>query len=221
MPYGDRSIPDLLNLLSQNMLLLEDEGAAAIIAACNTSCAVAEQCGWPASRVPVLDLIESAGIAVKAAGGLRIGVVATSATARSGSYARHIVARVPEAHVVEVAAPALVPLVERGLCNTPQSRQAVQDACAPLLGRIDTLVLGCTHYPLLAEDFRAVAGAGVTLVDPAEVHAERAVQLVLRHDIRAGTGSVECLTNGALEAFQTHVLAVVPEAHCTSAHVRR
>ena len=114
VPYGDRTHAELLELLRANLARLEDDGVDAIVMACNTSCAVAERYGWPPTRAPIVDLIESAAIAVSKEGFSRIGVVATAATVGAGSYGRTIRARIPGVDVVEVAAPALVPLVEAG-----------------------------------------------------------------------------------------------------------
>ncbi|MFN2450013.1 MAG: glutamate racemase, partial [Candidatus Baltobacteraceae bacterium] len=132
VPYGDRAEPELLGLLAQNLAFLQTQGVNLIVTACNTSCAIADKYGWPAARVPVLDLIESAAIAVQQSGAKHIGVVATAATARSGTYARHIVARMPDAQVKESAAPALVPLVEAGETRGERAHAEVMLACSPL-----------------------------------------------------------------------------------------
>lgn len=203
VPYGGRTQTDLLHLLAQNIRALEDFGAQAIVAACNTSCAVADEGGWPPSSVPVLDLIESAAMAVEQTGAERIGVVATAATARSGSYARHIIGRVPQARVIEIAAPALVPLVESGRSRSEEARAAVQHACTEL-GAVDVLVLGCTHYPLLSPYFEEFAQAGA-LIDPAIVQAQRAARLVEELHIPPGAGAVRYITTGDQTAFERAV----------------
>jgi glutamate racemase len=148
-----------------------------------------------------LDLIESAAIAAERSGAKRIGVIATAATARSGAYGRAIRRRVPDAQVIEVAAPALVPLVEAGELHGVRTRAAVAQACATLTGSIDAAILGCTHYPLLANHFSAVFGTGIPVLDPAEVHAERAAELVTGLGIAPGSGRVECVTTGDAQAF--------------------
>src|SRR5271157_4170747 len=79
VPYGDRPHAELLRLLHANLARFEEYGVDAVVMACNTSCAVAERYGWPNSRAPVLDLIESAALAVERAGFARVGVVATAA----------------------------------------------------------------------------------------------------------------------------------------------
>src|SRR5580700_3340726 len=114
VPYGDREPEDLFALLSVNVAWLDDLDVEAIVMACNTSCAIAERYGWPSTRAPVLDLIDSAATAVQRAGYRRVGVVATAATVAAGSYGRTLRSAVPGAEVWEVAAPQLVPMIEAG-----------------------------------------------------------------------------------------------------------
>lgn len=210
VPYGDRSESDLDDLLHRNVRLLCEQGVGAIVMACNTSCAIAERFGWPSAPVPILDLIESAAIAVERSGARRIGVIATTATARSGAYARQIVRRVPDAQVVEVAAPALVPLVEAGRLQGDEPLRAVRAVCALLPSGLEAVVLACTHYPLLDAHFARVLGPRVTRIDPALVHAERAASLVAANE---GDGSLECITSGDPESFARAMDALVGDLH--------
>ncbi len=203
VPYGDRSQDELLHLLQSNIRTLEELGVSAIVAACNTSCAVADARGWPSSRVPILDLIESAAMAVEQSGAQTVGVVATAATARSGSYARHIIGRNPLARVREVAAPALVPLVESGKIQSEEASVAVQAACAEVQD-MELLVLGCTHYPLLSMHFEQFRDAA-TIVDPALMQAMRAAALVYELRIPPGSGTLRCISNADQPAFEANV----------------
>jgi glutamate racemase len=203
VPYGDRTHAELLELVAANLERLDARGVDAIVTACNTSCAVAERYGWPGSRAPVLDLIESAAIAVQRGGFRRAGVVATAATVGAGSYGRTIRAKVGGIDVVEVPAPALVPLVEAGSVEGDEARAAVAEVCAHLPHDLDALVFGCTHYPVLEQHFRAVLGDSVTLVDPAIVQAERAAALL--GERAQGRGTTEYLTSGDKAAFLRNV----------------
>jgi glutamate racemase len=209
VPYGDRSTPELVELLAANVAFLDERGADAIVMACNTSCATAWRQGWPPARAAIVDLIESAAIAIERSGYKRIGVIATSATARSGAYEKAILARVPSAHVVEVAAPALVPLVEAGKIEGPEPRAAVAAVCAQLPGDLDAVVLACTHYPLLDSHFAAVLGKSVARIDPAVVQAERAAALATQRDYAPGAGEIVCVTSGDLENFRAAVTATL------------
>ena len=171
--------------------------------ACNTSCAIAERYGWPPSRAPVLDLIESAAIAVERGGFRRVGVVATAATVGAGSYGRTLRARIGGIDVVEVPAPALVPLVEAGELDGDTPRAAVAEVCTHLPLDLDALVFGCTHYPVLEHHFRVALGGGVALLDPAATQAERAAALL--GDRARGTGRTTYISSGDEATFQANV----------------
>ena len=201
VPYGGRDDVDLARLAAANVAVLESARVDAIVMGCNTSCAVAAKRGWPRASVPILDLIAAAADDVVARGPLRIGIVATVATAASGAYGDAIRARRPDAIVREIGAPALVPLVEAGTIRGPIARAAVADAVAPLRGPLDALVLACTHYPLLTEHF-AAALPGVTLVDPAVAQAERAARFVAQRGGSHGRGHTRFLTTGPIEPYR-------------------
>lgn len=209
LPYGDRTPGELLQLTERNLNRLNAAGAKAIIMACNTSCATALEFGWPQSDAPILDLIESAAIAVKQAGYRNVGVIATAATARSGAYALTIGEYAPGTHVTEIGAPALVPLVESGKLEGAEPRAAVAAVCAQLPTSVEAVVLACTHYPLLESHFRHVLGQGVAIVDPAQQHAKRAMQLVSDLGIAPGAGTTRCTTSGNLERFRENVQALI------------
>lgn len=203
VPYGDRTHGELLQLLRANLARFDEYDVAAVVMACNTSCAVAERYGWPRSRAPVLDLIESAAMAVERGGFMRVGVVATAATVGAGSYGRTLRARVAGIDVVEVPAPALVPLVESGALLGSEPRAAVAEVCTHLPLDLDAVVYGCTHYPLLDGHFRAVLGPEIALVDPAFMQAERA-ELLLGAGAQ-GTGLTTYVTSGDEPAFHASI----------------
>jgi glutamate racemase len=213
VPYGDRTHAELLELLRANLARLDERRVDAIVMACNTSCAVAERYGWPGTRAPVLDLIESAAVAVERGGFRRVGVVATAATVGAGSYGRTIRARVGGIDVVEVPAPALVPLVEAGEIEGDAPRAAVAEVCAHLPLDLDALVFGCTHYPVLESHFRAIVG-GVELVDPAFMQAERTAALLGAR--AAGSGTTEYITSGDEATFLASVARMMPELPVSS-----
>lgn len=217
VPYGDRTPEDLLRLLHQNVGWLDSRGVEAIVMACNTSCAMGERFGWPQTRASVLDLIESAALAVERSGFTRIGVVATAATARSGAYGRKIRARVPHAAVYEAGAPELVPLVEAGKLEGAETRAAVERACAQLPTDLDAVLLACTHFPILDAHFAAVLGNGIVRIDPALVQAERTVELVAELRLPSGTGRLECASNGDPGPFGASLARLIgdlqPEVH--------
>ena len=205
VPYGDRAPDDLHRLLVQNVRWLDEQGADAIVMACNTSCAIAAEFGYPAVRAPVLDLIESAAIAIHDAGYRRIGVLATAATVKTGAYAKKIRTLAPHVRVDEVAAPALVPLVEAGSIDGDETRAAVAEACARLPRDVDAVILACTHYPVLDAHFAAILGADVARIDPAIEQAGRTAALVAARSILPGTGHTRYVTTGDVDAFRASV----------------
>lgn len=207
VPYGDRTHGELLQLLRGNLARLDRYGVEAVVMACNTSCAIAERYGWPPSRAPIIDLIESAAIAVERGGFRKVGVVATAATVGAGSYGRTLRARVAGIDVVEVPAPALVPLVEARLVEGEEPREAVAELCNHLPLDLDALVFGCTHYPVLEAHFSSVLGEGIILVDPALTQAERAAELLGARS--QGRGKTTCITSGDDDAFQEHVAKIM------------
>ena len=212
VPYGDRDPEDLHRLLAANLARLDDYGADAIVMACNTSCAIAERYGWPSTRAPVLDLIDSAATAAQRAGYRRLGVVATAATVGAGSYGRSLRAAIPSAEVWEIAAPALVPLVESGDVHGARSRAAVDAVCAELPSDLDAVIYGCTHYPVLSEHFAAALGKSVALVDPAVMQAERAAGLLAARELPLEAGAVRYVTSGDPNAFAAAVARITGEA---------
>ncbi|HTJ26887.1 MAG TPA: glutamate racemase [Candidatus Limnocylindria bacterium] len=205
VPYGDKSEAQLRGFLSENLALLAEQQVDAVVMACNTSCAVAQQLGWPPAPFPVLDLIANAGAAFAGTPYRRIAVVATAATVRSGAYGRAIAAASPRASIVEIAAPALVPIVERGEAETEHARDAVAEIVAALPRDCDALVYGCTHYPLLDRWFAGALDARVARIDPAFAQARATAALIARSGLAPGSGRTTYYTNGDPVAFETGV----------------
>jgi glutamate racemase len=217
VPYGERTHEDLLHLLRTNLAWLDAQNVEAIAMACNTSCAIAERYGWPTTRATVLDLIDSAATAVERGGWKKVGVVATAATVGAGSYGRTLRARIPGIDVVEVPAPALVPLVEAGKITGEEPRKAVAHVSDNLPIDLEALILGCTHYPVLADHFAAALGPNVALIDPATVQAERAATLL--GERANGNGTTRYVTNGDPVAFRANVIRIMSEADPNTEHI--
>ncbi len=205
LPYGEKSDATLHGFLQQNLALLAELQVDAVVTACNTTCAVAERLGWPQTPFPVLDLIANAGAAFAGTPHRRIAVVATVATIRSGAYGRAIRAAAPGLEVVEVAAPALVPLVERGAAETGEARSAVEAVVAGLPAEIDALVYGCSHYPLLDRWFARALPERVVRIDPAVAQAAAAQRLIAARRFPSGAGTTTYYTNGDPQAFEAAV----------------
>lgn len=170
VPYGNKS-PDTVRRYSAEILdFLLSRDVKMVVVACNTASAHALESLQRAAPITVEGVIEpGARAAVRASRSGRIGVIGTLGTVRSGAYARAITALEPGATVFEQACPLFVPLVEEGWLDRAATRLVAHDYLDPLKERgIDTLVLACTHYPLLKPLLADVMGQDISLIDSAE-----------------------------------------------------
>ncbi|WP_332675064.1 glutamate racemase [Aromatoleum sp.] len=177
VPYGVKSVATIEHFTAQITDFLLQQDVKMLIVACNTMAAVAASIVRErAGDIPVLDVIEAGALAAVAQSrGGGIGVIGTPTTVNSNAYARRIHALDPGARVYSQACPLFVPLVEEGWLDHPVTRLTAQEYLKPVLAEeVDSLVLGCTHYPLLKPLLRDVAGPGVRLVDSAVTTAELA-----------------------------------------------
>ena len=170
VPYGPKAAETIRRYAVEATDFLVAKGVKAIVVACNTATARALPEVEARARVPVLGVVEPGGrAAVKASRGGRIGVIGTRGTMSSRAYNVVIHEHRPDALVFEQACPLFVPLVEEGWTDDEVTRLAAERYLAPLLEQgIDTLVLACTHYPLLKPLLARVVGPDVTLIDSAE-----------------------------------------------------
>ena len=169
VPYGDRDPMQVVDFSRQIVRFLRTHDVKAVVIACNTATAPSLPYLRSENDIPVIGVIEpGARGAVAATKNGRIGVIATSGTIKSGQYPKHILEIDPSLEVFPLACPRFVPLIEAGRTHEPETAAIVHEYISQLTARdIDTLVLGCTHYPLLRDLIGAEAGAKVTLVDPA------------------------------------------------------
>ena len=181
VPYGPKSPATVIRYSLEILDWLVGQGVKAVVVACNTSTAHALDALVAKSPVPVIGVIEpGARAAVRQAGSAPIGVIGTAGTIASGAYERAIKRLAPAATVVSVACPLFVPLVEEGWFDHPAAGLVAAEYLRPLKAAgTRTLVLGCTHYPLLVPLLQRVMGPEVVLIDSAEETA-RAVAGVLR-----------------------------------------
>ncbi len=181
VPYGPKS-PETVRRYSREILeWLLGQGVKAVVVACNTSTAHALDDLKARSPVPVIGVIEPGSrAAVQASRGGGIGVIGTAGTIASDAYRRAIQALAPGTRVEQRACPLFVPLVEEGWFDHPATALVAREYLDPLQSQgIDTLVLGCTHYPLLKPLLHQVLGDDVRLIDSAEETASTA-ESVLR-----------------------------------------
>ncbi len=194
VPYGTKSPASVVRFACEDTRFLLEQNVKAVVVACNTASAWALQTLERRFPVPVFGVIlPGVRVALQKTRNQRIGVIGTSATIRSQAYTKAILARVDDAEVFARACPLLVPLVEEGWTSHAVTHQVLQEYLAPLLHRgIDTLVLGCTHYPLLKKAIRQVIGDEIALVDSAEscaLYVSERLELLklLREDRHRGT----------------------------------
>jgi glutamate racemase len=180
VPYGIKSVPTIAQYTTEISQFLLEKKVKLLIIACNTMAAVAAQGVRDLSPTPVLDVIEAGAVAAAAASrSKRIGVIGTPTTINSNAYARAIHAIEPAARIASQACALFVPLVEEGWLDHPVTRITAQEYLRPILAEdIDSLVLGCTHYPLLKPLLQEVAGPAITLVDSADAMAEQTAALL-------------------------------------------
>ncbi len=173
LPYGTKTNEVIVRYSRENTEFLLAKGIKMLVVACNTSSAVALEAIARDTMVPVIGVIEpGAQAAVKASRSGKIGVIATEATIASGAYTRTIQKLLPRAEIYTRACPLLVPLVEEGWTDNEVAERTVSYYLESLKqSGIDTLLLGCTHYPLLVAMFERVLGGGVRVVDSATATA--------------------------------------------------
>ena len=231
-PYGPRPDDEVIRFSVECLDELAERDVKAIVVACNTSTAVALPFLRRRYALPILGVVRpGATAAVLATRTRAVGVIATPATVRSHAYFEAISEEDPFVEVFEHATPELVPLVEAGQLDGPEVEAIIRRALGPLLGddvaptratagaagvepafvfpmrpdaRIDTLLLGCTHYPLLAPVIRRIVGPETAVIDSATATASALASLIEIHALGTpadGPGRHQMITTGAVVAF--------------------
>lgn len=171
LPYGNKSPTTVRRYTQRNVAFLEARGVKAVVIACNTASAVAEE--RQQTEPPLWGVIEPGAAAAVAVAQQRVGVLGTESTIESGAYERAIQRLRPDLEVHGQACPLFVPLVEEGWVDDEVTEKVARRYLEPLIERgVDTLVLGCTHYPVLAPLLQSVVGPSIQVVDPAREVAE-------------------------------------------------
>ncbi|MFC7405119.1 glutamate racemase [Georgenia alba] len=212
-PYGPKPIAQVRELALESLDRLVLAGVKMLVIACNSASAAvlrdARERYAIDAGVPVVEVIFPAvRRAVAATRSGRVGVIGTRATIESGAYADAFAAA-PHLSLTTAAAPRFVELVERGVTSGPEVLDAAREYLAPVrAAEVDTLVLGCTHYPLLTGAISYVMGEGVTLVSSAEETAKDVYRTLVAHDLlrdpAAEPRPSRYLATGDPEAFATH-----------------
>ncbi len=205
VPYGTKSPDTVRRYAMACARVLLGRGIKMLVVACNTASAHAVEYLQDALDVPVVGVVEpGARAAASCTVSGRIGVIGTRGTVASGVYERAIAAIRPDTRVWSRACPLLVPLAEEGWVRGPVPEQVVAAYLSELLEHeIDTLVLGCTHYPLLSDIIRAAVGPSVQIVDSAEATAAVVEEVLVAAGIASSGGNAQrtYLVSDAPESF--------------------
>jgi len=205
VPYGSRSVEELIYFAGRIVAYLVEQKIKYVIFACNTSSALSLPVLKKNYSLPMMGLVQpGAAEALRLTRSGRVGVIATEVTIKTGAYEETLKAIDGKVKVVSRAAPLLVPLVETGDTNTQTAADVVRESLSPLRrAGIDTLILGCTHYPFLEGLIAAEMGPEVRLVDPAGATVRAAAEEM------AGLG---LLTAGGAAPAHRFVVSGDPEA---------
>jgi glutamate racemase len=212
LPYGSKSPETVTRYTRRNIEFLLERGVKAVVVACNTASALAlPQLENP---VPTWGVIEPGARQAAAVSRGRVGVIATEATVRSDAYPSALRALRHDLAILSQPCPLFVPLVEEGWHDDPVTEEVARRYLEPLLAAgIDTLVLGCTHYPLLKPVLQRVVGPDVTLVDSAEAVAEMVAAGLQETGLEAThpPSSHLCVTDAG-ESFQRLATRILGDA---------
>lgn len=169
LPYGTRSRETIIKYSMQCIRFLLTQNIKVVVIACNTASSMALDAVREVFDIPIIGVVEpGAAAAVKATHNGRVGIIGTEATVQSGSYARAIASLNSHIQTCSIACSLFVPIVEEGWSDTPIAYLTAEKYLGPLKEwGADTLILGCTHYPLLMDTISKVMGPDVTLVNPA------------------------------------------------------
>jgi glutamate racemase len=207
LPYGTRPLDEIRRFALEVGRYLEQRGVKLVVVACNSATAAALPDLQRALAVPVVGVLQpEARAAALATRNRRVGLLATEATVESGRYASLVATVDAGVEVVSVACPRLVPLIEGDDPFGEETTAAVREVAAPLKeAGVDTVILGCTHYPILRPIFQRVFGRDVTLVFSADETSHEVAETLARKGIEndpAREGTYAFLTTGEPDAFR-------------------
>lgn len=194
LPYGDKSPETIISYSIENSIFLLKKEIKLLVVACNTASAHALESLTQIFHLPIVGAIDpGADAAVKVSKNKRIAILGTRGTISSQSYENAIKARCPEAFVLPIACPLLVPLIEEHMTDHPATRMILTDYLKGIReNTIDTIMLGCTHYPLLTPLIRSIIGEGVAVVDCASACTERVQTILEANDLNRTGAPTPC-----------------------------
>jgi glutamate racemase len=206
-PYGPRSLEDVQALAFRNTTFLLQNDVKLVVVACNSATAAALPQLQAAFDTPIVGVVmPGARAAVQETRNRRVGIMATEATVLSASYQQALQALDAGLDICPVACPRLAPMIQEGDVFSEEVEQAVRGYVAPLKqAGVDTVILGCTHYPLVTPMLRRLLGPRVSLVNSAEEIAREVAEILERKGIgngSTGEGRYEFFSTGDPEAFR-------------------
>lgn len=228
VPYGGRMPNEIVKFNFEIINYLVSLGAKMVIMACGTSSAIAYPLVKDRYSIPIVSLIEpGSAAAVRVTKNKKIGLIATQATVDSTAYQRTLKKLNKDVKVSSAACPLFVPLIEGGFTDADETKRTAQQYLKPLVkAGIDTLILGCTHYPHLTKILREVSGMSIKFVDPAEEAVTEAKKVLVSKGLAATRqvsvlkGKYSFYVSGSVAHFQDvgsrligHPLANVKKAN--------
>ena len=218
VPYGSKSPETITKYSRQIARFLQSQQVKAIVIACNSASACALDALEEEVELPIIDVVRpGAKTAMEATHNGKIGVIATEATIQSGIYKRYIEEHDTDVSVVGKACPLFVPLVEEGLWEDPVTDEIARRYLTELIDiDIDTLILGCTHYPLIRSTVGKIMGDKVTLVNPAYETAQALKALLEREGMESekrpelGTELYRFFVSDSADKFQKFANTIIP-----------
>ncbi|MDD6202598.1 MAG: glutamate racemase [Lachnospiraceae bacterium] len=217
VPYGNKSKETVTKFSRQIVRFLETQNVKAIVVACNTASAYALDEIEQELDIPVIGVVKpGAKVAAQATRNGKVGVIATAGTISSKIYTEYIQGINPDIYVVGKACPLFVPLVEEGLLKDPVTDEIAMRYLSELKDiDIDTLILGCTHYPLIRSTIGRIMGEHVTLVNPAYETARELKELLEKEDLlnpmepALGTNQYQFYVSDAADKFKTFANSIL------------
>ena len=189
MPYGEKTREQILTYTDEAVRFLLDQGADAIVLACNTATSVAAATLRDRYPLPIIGMEPAVKPAAAATRSGVVGVLATTGTLKSAKFAALLDRFAADVRVITQPCPGLVEQIEAGELNSPRTRALLQGWVEPLLAEgCDTLILGCTHYPFIKPLLRELVPASVSLVDTGAAVARRLEQLLAERGLLAAEG---------------------------------
>ncbi|MEI3614733.1 glutamate racemase [Pseudogracilibacillus sp. SO30301A] len=219
-PYGPRPKHEVIQFTKEMVSFLLTKNIKMIVVACNTATAFALDELKKELNIPVIGVIQpGARAAIKVTKNNKIGIIGTEGTINSKAYLKALLQINSELDVIALACPLLVPMVEKGIISGEQAKKVVEDTLFPLKlsNRIDTLVLGCTHYPLLEETIQEVMGKTVQIISSSEETARETsvileVNQLLYKNNREPNHSF--YTTGDMDVFKKIYLSIFKKSLC-------